>query len=163
MPPLHGLKVIRSNIHGYGVIATRPYRTGEILVYGDGIVYSENDDFDDTYALLLHYPKRKKEPHLLLDLTDQTRWINHSCDPNTEVDAYWDPETGAAQCWWVALRDIPVGEELTYDYAFSPELAEPCTCGSEFCRGVIVDEDLIHKVGKKLKPLVRQPTMERIA
>lgn len=163
MPPLLGLKVIRSSIHGYGVIAMRPFRQGEILTYGDGIVYSEDDDFDDTYALLLYYPKKKKDPHLLLDLTDQTRWINHSCDPNTEVDTHWDPKTGNAQCWWVALRDIEVGEELTYDYAFSPELAEPCACGSDLCRGVIVDEELIHKVRKKLRPLVRKARLRRSA
>lgn len=165
MPALDGLKVIRSSIHGYGVIALRPFKEGDIIVYGDGVVYSEDDDFDDTYALLLAYPEDDESsdsgPQLLLDLTDQTRWINHACDPNTEVDTSWDPETGAAYAWWVALRDIAVGEELTYDYAFSAHLAEPCACGMARCRGVIVDESEIDQVPEKYQHLLRRPSKKQ--
>lgn len=166
MPALDGLKVVRSPIHGYGVIALRPFEAGDIIVYGDGVVYSENDDFDDTYALLLYIPDEdehgRSEPQLLLDLTDQTRWINHACDPNTEVDTSWDPLTGAASAWWVALRDIAVGEELTYDYAFSAPLAEPCSCGTERCRGVIVDEDEIADLPARLRRMVRPMYRKRL-
>ena len=163
MPPMQGLKVIRSKIHGYGVIALRPFREGETVAYGDGIVYTEDDDFDDTYSLILHYGEDESDPQLLLDLTDQTRWINHSCDPNTEVDTYWDAETRTATAWWLATRDIEPGDELTYDYAFAPELAEPCFCGSELCRGVIVDEDEIENVSDRLKHLVRNAALQRSA
>ncbi|MCG8418593.1 MAG: SET domain-containing protein-lysine N-methyltransferase [Proteobacteria bacterium] len=160
---MQGLKVIRSKIHGYGVIALRPFREGETVAYGDGIVYTEDDDFDDTYSLILHYGEDESDPQLLLDLTDQTRWINHSCDPNTEVDTYWDAETRTATAWWLATRDIEPGDELTYDYAFAPELAEPCFCGSELCRGVIVDEDEIENVSDRLKHLVRNAALQRSA
>ena len=44
------------------------------------------------------------------------------------------------RAWWVALRDIPVGEEITYDYGFAAEVAEPCACGAGGCRGLIVDD-----------------------
>ncbi|MEM9489207.1 MAG: SET domain-containing protein-lysine N-methyltransferase [Myxococcota bacterium] len=156
MPPLNGIKVVRSNIHGYGIVALRPIREGHTIVYGDGIVYSEDEDFDDTYSLLLRYADEEtEEPQLLLDLTDQTRWINHSCDPNTEVDAFWDPDTEQAYCWWIALRDIEPGEELTYDYAFAAALAEPCFCSSSGCRGLIVDEDEISDVPSHLRHLIR--------
>jgi hypothetical protein len=53
----------------------------------------------------------------------------------------WDEAKGAPVAWWVALRDIPVGEEITYDYAFVADVAEPCHCGAANCRGVIVEED----------------------
>lgn len=159
MPPLDGLKVIRSPIHGYGVITLRPIREGEVIVYGDGIPYHEDDDFDDTYALVMYSGDEgpDDEPDMLLDLTDQTRWINHSCDPNAEVDTLWDPIAETGQAWWVALRDIAPGEELTYDYAFSAHLAEPCACGSSRCRGLIVDESEIEQVPAKYRHLIKRP------
>jgi SET domain-containing protein len=147
MPPIPGLRVILSPVHGYGVIAERPIADGDIIVHGDGVVYRETDDYDDTYSLLLAVDESGPEPmQLLYDLTDQTRWINHSCAPNTYVDTSWDPDTKTATAWWVATRDIAVGEELFYDYAFSAELAEPCACGAPTCRGLIIDEDEMHLV-----------------
>ena len=53
MPLLDGLRVVSSRIHGYGVVATRPFRAGEIICYGDGVLYAADADFDDTYALVL--------------------------------------------------------------------------------------------------------------
>lgn len=142
---MEGLKVIRSKIHGYGVIATRRYKKGDILCYGDGVLWREADDFDDTYALIApgyeQNPDGSEGPPLFWDLADQTRWINHSCDPNSEVDTRWDAEAQVIVAWWYALRDIEPGEELTYDYAFAAACAEPCFCGAGICRGLIVDDD----------------------
>ena len=138
MPPLSGIRVVRSKIHGYGGIATRPFKAGEIAIYGDGVLYQQSDEFDDTYSLIMD---GKGGATVLYDLADQTRWFNHSCDPNTEVCSSWDDATETMSCWWLVLRDIPVGEELLYDYGFSAEVAEPCYCGAASCRGVIVDED----------------------
>lgn len=146
MPLLSGLRVARSSIHGYGVITTRPFARGEILVEGDGVQYSEDADFDDTYALVLPGwdatgGDDDDAPQVYFDLTDQTRWINHACAPNTEIDSRYDHERGTVRAWWVATRDLAVGEELTYDYAFVGALAEPCACGAPTCRGLIVDAD----------------------
>jgi uncharacterized protein len=164
MPPIDGLQVVRSSIHGYGVIALRPIREGEVVVYGDGVVYREDDDFDDEYSLILAGADGDASSPIPLyyDLTDQTRWINHSCTPNTEVDTSWDPKAKRATAWWVALRDIEVGEELSYDYAFSAHLAMPCNCQSRGCRGLIVDVDEIHDVPARLKPYLKvKPTPRR--
>ena len=139
MPSLAGLRVVLSQIHGYGVVATRAFEAGEVVSYGDGVTYpAEDDDVDDTYALLLDLPSGKE---VLWDLVDQTRWFNHSCDPNTEVTSRVDDATGELIVWWTALRAITPGEEITYDYAFVAEVAEPCSCGAASCRGVIVDPD----------------------
>ena len=35
MPVLDGLKVVRSAIHGYGVIALRRFTEGEVVCWGD--------------------------------------------------------------------------------------------------------------------------------
>ncbi len=158
MPPIDGLKVVRSEIHGYGVVTLNPISAGEVVVYGDGIVYREDDDFDDEYSLVLAGSDDEDDEDpvpLYFDLTDQTRWINHSCSPNTEVDTSWDPETRIATAWWIALRDIEAGEELAYDYAFSAHLAMPCSCRASACRGVIVDESEINQIPARLKPLLR--------
>ena len=141
MPLLEGLRVIHSKIHGYGVIATRPIQAGEIICYGDGVLYDDNTEFDDTYALILDGEGSGVSDTVFWDLACQTRWFNHSCEPNTEVCSKWDHEANTMRAWWVATRDIPVDEEITYDYGFAAEVAEPCFCGAPACRGVIVDED----------------------
>jgi len=162
MAALAGLKVIRSSIHGYGLVTTRPFKRGEILCYGDGVLYREVDDFDDTYALVM--PGEVDEhgnegPPMYWDLVDQTRWINHSCDPNTWIDSVWHPETQSFATWWIATRDIAAGEELTYDYAFCGHLAEPCACGAPVCRGLIVDTapEELAEVPSHLQHLLRVP------
>jgi hypothetical protein len=142
MASLDGLRVLQSAIHGYGVVATRAFAPGELVCHGDGIMYPEEAEFDDTYALALDIqgPTGEEIP-VYWDLVDQTRWINHSCEPNTEIESSWDGATQTLQAWWVATRPIAPGEELTYDYAFNPAVAEPCACGAPSCRGVIVDAD----------------------
>ena len=63
---------------------------------------------------------------------DISEYWNHSCDPNT-----WFVDNSTKRM--TARRDIPVGEEITYDYATS-ETEESqhkfeCNCGSKECRG----------------------------
>ncbi len=159
MPLLDGLKVVRSNIHGYGVIALRRFEEGEVVCWGDGVLYREEDDFDDTYSLILPGYERdasgEEGPPLFFDLVCQTRWINHACDPNTYVDTDWDETTKTPRAWWVALRAIEPGEELTYDYEFAAEVAEPCACGQAACRGVIVDMSDAQQLSPELRARLR--------
>lgn len=141
MAALDGLKVIRSPMHGYGVIAARAFKKGERLAKVDGYLWKEEQDLDDTYSLLV-------DDGVLYDMLDQTRWINHSCDPNAQIDM-GEPKQDNVDAYIVATRDIKEGEEIAYDYAFPAELAEPCACGSQKCRGWIVDEDEAHMVQRK--------------
>jgi len=159
MPLLDGLQVVRSKIHGYGVVATRTFQPGEIICYGDGIVYPGDAEFNDTYALVLPGEDTKNGKPLFFDLVCQTRWFNHSCEPNTDVMLKWDDATSTMLAWWVVLREIPVGEEITYDYAFVADVAEPCACGTPACRGVIVDDDPANlaRLAEPLRRLLRGP------
>ena len=97
MAELPGLKVIRSSIHGYGLVATRDYKAGDTVCHGDGVLYREKETFDDTYCLVMPGYETDENgnegPPLYWDLVDQTRWINHSCEPNTYVDSSWDAAT----------------------------------------------------------------------
>jgi len=157
MPALDGLKVVASSIHGYGVITTRPFKKGDILCYGDGVLYTADAEFDDTYALIMDDEGSGHGDHYFWDLVDQTRWFNHSCDPNTEVMGKWNHEKNRCDAWWLVLRDIAAGEEITYDYGFVAEVAEPCACGAKNCRGLIIDPDpeQISKLPEHLRGLLR--------
>jgi hypothetical protein len=167
MPFLPGLKVTHSRIHGYGVIATRAFKEGEQVVTGDGVLYREHEQFDDTYCLVLPGYELdaagNEGPPLFWDLADQTRWINHSCDPNTEVGSDWDAENKIVHAYWYALRDIEPGEELTYDYAFAAAVTERCYCGAPTCRGLIIDPDEIAAVSDELRPFLRTPAPDKTA
>jgi hypothetical protein len=138
MPRVPGLKVVRSSIDGYGVVAERPFAEGDIIADVDGVQWRGCEEVDDRYSL-------KITDDLYFDMVDQTRWINHSCDPNAGIECGVD-EDGRAWARIVAERDIVVGEEIAYDYAFPVALAEPCRCGSANCRGAIVDEDEVDKL-----------------
>lgn len=154
MPLLDGLRVVASKIHGYGVVATRAFEAGEHICFGDGVLYRASDEFDDTYALILDDEQHEGES-LFWDLVCQTRWFNHSCNPNTEVQSNWDAEANTVRAWWVAIRPIAPGDEITYDYAFVAEAAEPCACGAANCRGVIVDPDEVDRLPEHLKKILR--------
>lgn len=133
MPLVPGLRVIRSPLHGYGVVATQDFPEGALLAEVEGVAWRSHEQWDDTYSLRIN-------DELCFDMVDQTRWINHSCEWNAEIDLGLD-ENGEPWAKVYAWRDIKAGEEITYDYEFPPELAEPCHCGAAKCRGMIVRED----------------------
>tara|TARA_R110002073_G_scaffold24260_9_gene82161 strand:+ start:89485 stop:90006 length:522 start_codon:yes stop_codon:yes gene_type:complete len=161
MPSLDGLKVVQSKIHGYGIVALRPFKVGDVLVFGDGVLYHEDQEFDDTYCLVYSDDEDENDdPDRYFDLIDQTRWINHACSPNCEVSTDLNPKSGQPHAWWTALRDIEVGEELTYDYAFSGHLAEICNCNDRVCIGLIVDPDEIEDVPAKLQALIKHDRLD---
>lgn len=62
-----------------------------------------------------------------------SKYINHSCDPNLEV------EITDGRIYFLASKDIQKDEELSYDYAYDyePDFLCPCRCGSPNCRGTI--------------------------
>lgn len=62
-------------------------------------------------------------------------YLNHSCNGNCGFDEEGD---------FVAVRDIPKGEEISYDYGLvesNPRFSMRCTCGSLTCRHLITGDD----------------------
>ena len=136
------IRVFRSSIHGYGVMALRDLQPGETVADVEGILYRGDEIEDDRYCLWV-------DDDFYFDMVDQTRWINHSCDPNAEIEAELDGRGGA----WarvVAMRLIRAGEEITYDYGFPQELAEPCSCRVAKCIGWIVDSEELPALAERL-------------
>lgn len=79
--------------------------------------------------------------------TNPARFLNHSCAPNCEAQQEED------RIWIVALREIPAGEELTFNYGY--DLADwrdhPCGCGARECLGYIVAAEHHDQVRQQLK------------
>ena len=135
----------RSPIHGRGVFALRPISAGErVIEYAGEVIPWEE-------AVRRHQDRPGEDAHtMFFDLGDgdvidgwvggnSSRWINHSCDPNCETR-----QTGG-RIVFRALRDIPAGEELTFDYRLVLDEEEDddgtyaCACGSARCRGTMLD------------------------
>ena len=135
MPKVPGICVVRSSIDGYGVVATRSFNTGDVIAAVDGVSWRDGDGVDDRYSLWI-------DEGLYFDMVDQTRYINHSCDPNATLDNGIS-DSGEIWATVLALRPIAAGQEICYDYAFPAHLAEPCRCGTPNCRGMIIDEDAL--------------------
>ncbi|MDP1829844.1 MAG: SET domain-containing protein-lysine N-methyltransferase [Archangium sp.] len=132
MARLPGLQVIRSPVQGYGVIATRRWKAGSVITNVDGVLWRAGEKRDDRYSLIL-------DEGVFFDMVDQTRWVNHSCEPNVVVEAGVTRQgNGWAQLQ--ALRTIEPGEELFYDYALPEALKERCHCRARTCRGWIVEK-----------------------
>lgn len=142
VPLLEKLRVFRSPLHGYGLKATRDIAEGEIIAEVEGVLLHRNDIVDDTYCLWL-------DGEYFFDMVDQTRWVNHSCEPNSDIECDFD-DHGGAWARIVALQPIKAGDEITYHYAFSQEVAERCNCGASSCEGWIVDPDEMPQLMERL-------------
>ncbi|KAJ8354835.1 hypothetical protein SKAU_G00224020 [Synaphobranchus kaupii] len=69
---------------------------------------------------------------------NEARFINHSCDPNCEMQKW--SVNGVYRIGLFALKDMDSSTELTYDYnfhSFNTEKQQVCKCGAESCRGII--------------------------
>ena len=136
----------RSKIQGRGAFATRPIKRGtRIIEYtGERISPEEADRrYDDGGMGRHHTFLFSVDSKVCIDAAvggNDARFINHSCAPNCEaVDE-------RKRIYIEAIRDIALGEELTYDYQYERDGTEDekwekiyvCKCGAPTCRGTIL-------------------------
>ena len=64
-----------------------------------------------------------------------SRFINHSCDPNSETQKW--TVNGELRVGFFTRRNVEVGDEITFDYKYERygQQAQKCYCGSSNCRG----------------------------
>ena len=145
-PPNLAFEIRRSAIQGRGAFATRRIRSGQRLIEytGERITPDEGDRRYAEDGMGRHHT-------FLFTVDDETcvdgkkggnesRYINHSCDPNCEAVI----EDG--RIWIYAKKAIPTGAELAYDYQYErtaehtteDEEFYRCLCGSPKCRGTIL-------------------------
>lgn len=122
------VNVHESGIAGLGVFAGRHFRRGELVLEID-----DSRVVDDVHPL-----GPSESPHhcdylahgkvVLMQFPE--RYINHSCDPNVYV------ASDEGRRLVIALRDIPAGEEIAYDYCINGggDTMWICHCGAGRCR-----------------------------
>ncbi|HEY4131306.1 MAG TPA: SET domain-containing protein-lysine N-methyltransferase [Gemmatimonadaceae bacterium] len=141
------MELRQSSIHGLGAFALQDIPKGtRIIEYtGEHIDNVEADRRYDDDTMRNHHT-------FLFILTSKTcidaahdgneaRFINHSCNPNAEA------VVGRKHIWIDALKKIPAGTEILYDYAYEDDdkyteedyRRYGCRCGAPKCRGTIVD------------------------
>lgn len=140
------LVVRPSPIHSVGVFTTTPIRKGRRVVeYSGPRITPEEADrlYENTSRTYLYGLEDGKT---VIDGDGLGAYLNHSCDPNCEVDEI------KGRVWIFALRDIAAGEELLWDYnLYDDEDAAPCSCGAANCRGTMYSQDWIAKMRRKAR------------
>ena len=140
-------EVRRSAIQGVGAFATEPIKKGtKIIEYtGERISNDEADTrYDDSTMRRHHTFLFTLSSRTIVDGNvngNESRFINHSCDPNCEAII------DRSRIWIYAKRNIAEGEELAYDYQYEwrDDYTDDdvklyvCKCGSKRCRGTILD------------------------
>ena len=96
-----GVYVADSGIHGRGLFACTAFESGEYIGRYEGRETVENG----TYVLWVQQSV-SEDTWLGYDGTNDLRFLNHSNNPNCELDGQD----------LYALRDIDPNEELTFDY-----------------------------------------------
>ncbi|MDR2214444.1 MAG: SET domain-containing protein-lysine N-methyltransferase [Nevskiaceae bacterium] len=163
--PSPWLVVRRSKVHGNGCFARKfiPKGTRIIEYIGERLSHKEaNDRYEDADENDNHTFLFTVSNRAVIDGTNggnDARWINHNCDGNCESDV----EKG--RVYIDAIRDIPKGEELGYDYRIGRDRSDPlnvdeiyaCRCGSPKCRGTMLWP------AKRPKPRKRKKAKGKVA
>ncbi|KAJ2982545.1 hypothetical protein NUW58_g6420 [Xylaria curta] len=167
------LQIFRTANRGWGVRSTVDIKKGQFLdkYMGEIITAQEANrrraqshiaQRKDVYLFALDkfsnpdsFDERLRGPPLEVDgefVSGPTRFINHSCDPNLRIFARVGDHADKHihDLAFFAIRDIPRGEELTFDYVDGVDDSEMdardpakqkdmarCLCGSKKCRGYL--------------------------
>ena len=142
-------KIKKSNIDNKGLYANQDIKKGTRIIEYKGKIITrkqaeENPKFNNDKAIYLFNLNQKFD--LDGDFKYNTaRLINHSCNPNCEVDGV------GLKIWVYAIKNIKKGEELSYDYGFSFDKDfrdYPCKCRSKKCVGYIVKSESRWRIKK---------------
>ena len=148
----------KSHVHGRGLFAVQNIKKGsKIIEYiGDKVTKKEGDKRADKQ--IKQYKKNKNngmvyifELNKLYDIDgsvshNHAKLINHSCNPNCEVEIINN------EIWISAIKNIKKYTELSYNYGYSYDtdyVDHVCKCGSSKCVGYILDEDHWPKLKNK--------------
>ncbi len=149
-------EAFNSSIDKIGVKAKELIKKGEVVGVLGGMVVPKSD--------IKQY--WKKEGHIGIQIDEEFFIVpfsreevekigifNHSCNPNCGFKS---------SIVLVAIRNIKLGEELTFDYCNNETFFEPfeCKCGSKRCRKLIKPTDwkdtgLKKRLGKYYSPYLK--------
>tara|TARA_Y100000817_G_scaffold301566_1_gene281664 strand:- start:205 stop:702 length:498 start_codon:yes stop_codon:yes gene_type:complete len=155
----------KSKVHGTGIFANRDIKKGEKIIryIGDKISKSEGDRRSALrIKKFLHSEKTGSvyifELNKKFDIDgnvkrNKARYINHSCDPNCEV------EIENNEIWICSIKKIKKGSELSYDYGYEFDKDDykdhTCKCGSKNCIGYIISSNDWDKFLKHINKIIK--------
>ena len=121
---------------GSGSFATFKISKCEIVASFGGNVINQSELTNYSPDRVSRSLQLNSDTYLLSgDIPEAGDMINHSCEPNCGMAG-----TSSVQ----ALRDIEIGEELSFDYAMSDSSQYDefnCACGKDKCREKITGSD----------------------
>jgi hypothetical protein len=121
---------------GHVAVAIEPIRAGESVAAFGGRCISRDE--------LLLLSERQQRRSIQIDDSlylaggvepEPADFVHHSCEPNCGM---------SGSVLLVAMRDIAIGEPLTYDFAMtdgSDDDEFTCSCGAPSCRGTVSGSD----------------------
>ena len=144
-------KVKNSKIHGRGIVATKNIKKSTRIIQYVGEIVSKKEGDKRSGNRIKKYLKSNRTGSVYIfelnkkyDIDgffgyNKARYINHSCNPNCEVEISND------QIWISSIKNINTGEELSYDYGYTFDKDDykdhECKCGSKYCIGYIISSD----------------------
>lgn len=134
--------IIRSSeIHAAGCYTTKRIPKGKRVAEYTGPRLTK-DEADTLYEdSPLTYLFGLGDGSVVIDGHCMAMFINHSCDPNCET------EEMDGRVWISAIKNIPAGAEITYDYCLydGGDDEAKCNCGAQNCRGTMYSREEIRK------------------
>lgn len=122
-------KVFRSSA-GLGLRALKKFKAADELLEYSGKML-RNEDLNDRPN---RYLFRLNDDHLIdgSPRSNLARYINHSCSPNAQAVLSFDER----QIMIEAIKQINIGDEITYDYGseYFDEYIAPIGCRCVKCR-----------------------------
>ncbi len=138
------IKIQHSPIHGTGVFAAADLAKGQRVGTYEGARYTARQAARRDWDHALTYVFGLSNGSLIdgSDGGNETRHLNHSCEPNCEAYEETGPR-GRLSIVFYALRPVSAGDELFIDYGLivdekQGEAAYRCACGSGTCRGTML-------------------------
>jgi SET domain-containing protein len=131
-------EVRESKIHGRGLFARAEIAKGEVAAVKGGHIVTR-EQLREITPKLGPVEIQIGDDLFIAPVTDEERelsmlYSNHSCDANLGM---------RGEITFVAIRDIPAGEELTHDWCTTDDddYSVACKCGSAKCRGTLTGKD----------------------
>ena len=156
-------QVKKSKIHGTGIVASEDIKKGIKVIQYLGEKISKKEGDKRSEERIKKYLKKKNEGSVYVfelnkkydidgsPLYNKARFINHSCDPNCEVEII------SNEIWIVSIKKIKKGVELNYDYGYpfnkDDYTDHNCKCESKNCIGYIISQDDWPKYKNYLKKI----------
>ncbi|KAK1987410.1 SET domain-containing protein [Colletotrichum cereale] len=139
-----GVEVIKTSDRGYGIRANRCFEPNQIIMEYTGEIITDeecSERMESKYKDNKCYYLMSFDQNMIIDATKGSiaRFVNHSCAPNCRM-IKWIVSGQPRMALFAGDKPIMTGEELTYDYNFSPfsdENVQKCLCGAPNCRGIL--------------------------